>query len=146
MIYLLFSSTPKSSLKSPAATQSSIRPISISSSTSMADSIPVIQSVSSLAGAGEPPARPDMLPTQPIPATQLPATTIQPTTIQQQQAPPPPPPPQVITRTTSETMVKFPDPPAMKNKSVGCKPFMATKGVSCRPHPCHKGTQTDLPR
>ena len=82
----------------------------------MADSIPVIQSVSSLAGAGEPPARPDMLPTQPIPATQLPATTIQPTTIQQQQAPPPPPPPQVITRTTSETMVKFPDPPAMKNK------------------------------
>ena len=111
----------------------------------MADSIPVIQSVSSLAGAGEPPARPDMLPTQPIPATQLPATTIQSTTIQQQQAPPPPPP-QVITRTTSETMVKFPDPPAMKNKSVGCKPFMATKGVSCRPHPCHKGTQTDLPR
>ena len=102
--------------------------------------MPVIQSVSSLAGAGEPPARPDLLPNHPIPATQLGVTPPH-----QVATPPPTPPPQIINRTTQETMVKFPEPPSLKNKSVGCKPFMATKGVSCRPHPCHKGTQTDIP-
>ena len=60
-------------------------------------SIPVIQSVSSLAGAGMPSARPDTLPTQPVPPSQLsPAPP---------PAPIPPPPPQIINRTVTETMV-----------------------------------------
>jgi hypothetical protein len=89
--------------------------------------MPVIQSVSSLAGAGDIPAIPDRLPTEPIPPSQ-----IQPTV-------------QTITQTIKETMVKYPDAVEMKNKSTMAKPFMHTKGVSCRPHPCHKGTQTEGP-
>ena len=41
------------------------------STTAAGGPMPVIQSVSSLAGAGEPPAQPDRLPTQPLPAAQL---------------------------------------------------------------------------
>ena len=41
------------------------------STTATGGPMPVIQSVSSLAGAGEPPAQPDRLPTQPLPAAQL---------------------------------------------------------------------------
>jgi len=104
-------------------------------------SIPVIQSVSSLAGAGMPSARPDTLPTQPLPPSQL---SPAPPTAPPHQCPPPPPP-QIINRTVTETMVKFPDPVESKNKAISCKPYMLTKGVSCRPHPCHKGTQTDIP-
>ena len=70
-------------------------------------SIPVIQSVSSLAGAGMPSARPDQLPTHPVPPSQL---SHQPQQPQQPPhvcpPPPPPPPPQIITRTNTETMVR----------------------------------------
>ena len=91
----------------------------------------VIQSVSSLAGAGQPGPRPDTLPTEPLPPGQLPQA--------------PAPPPKVITKTVMETVVKAPPTVEVKNKQVSAKPFMATKGVSCRPHPCHKATQTDIP-
>ena len=80
---------------SSAASPTTVRPPnSTSSGTSM--DIPVIQSVSSLAGAGEVPSRPDMLPTQPIPATQL-GGSFGPTPPPMQATPPPPP--QVVTRT-----------------------------------------------
>jgi len=120
------------------ATGTSTNSTSHVSNASGADtSIPVVQSVSSLAGAGMPSARPDTLPTQPVPPSQLsPAPP---------PAPIPPPPPQIINRTVTETMVKLPDPVESKNKAISCKPYMLTKGVSCRPHPCHKGTQTDIP-
>ena len=91
-------------------------------------SLPVIQSVSSLAGAGDVPAIADRLPTEPLP---------QPQQVQQSV--------QTITQTIKETMVKFPEAVEMKNKATMAKPFMHTKGVSCRPHPCHKSTQTDIP-
>lgn len=89
--------------------------------------MPVIQSVSSLAGTGELPARPDRLPTEPVPPAQI-QQSIQIQT-------------QTITQTVKETMVKYPEAVEMKNKATMAKPFMHTKGVSCRPHPCHKSTQ-----
>ena len=92
-------------------------------------SLPIIQSVSSLAGTGDIPTIADRLPTEPIPHSHM------------QQ------PVQTITQTIKEkeTIVKYPEAVEMKNKSTMAKPFMHTKGVSCRPHPCHKGTQTDIP-
>ncbi len=102
----------------------------------------VIQSVSSLAGAGQPGPRPDTLPTQPLPPNQLPSSG---SPQQQQKQTQPAPPPKVITKTVMETVVQAPPTVEMKNKQVSAKPFMATKGVSCRPHPCHKACQTDLP-
>ncbi|TRY76975.1 hypothetical protein TCAL_11562 [Tigriopus californicus] len=94
------------------------------------EEMPVIQSVSSLAGTGELPAQPDRLPTMPIPTSQLAMPTIQ---------------TQTIREVVKETMVHQPEPKVMKNKGTLTKPFMQTKGISCRPHPCHKATQTEGP-
>ena len=95
---------------------------------SQSSPMPVIQSVSSLAGAGDLPARPDRLPTEPVPASQI-QQSVQ---------------IQTITQTVKETMVKYPEAVEMKNKATMAKPFMHTKGVSCRPHPCHKSTQVTI--
>ncbi|XP_075228394.1 zinc finger protein without children isoform X2 [Lycorma delicatula] len=41
-------------------------------------------------------------------------------------------------------IIKPPQPTKMSNRSSQCRPYMHTKGVSCRPHACVKQTQTDL--
>ena len=84
--------------------------------------MPVIQSVSSLAGTGDLPSN---QPSQPVPTAQMQT--------------------QVIREVVKDVMVHRAESKLMKNKGTLTKPFMQTKGVSCRPHPCHKETQTEGP-
>lgn len=99
--------------------------------------MPVIQSVSSLAGAGELPAQPDRLPNQPVPASQLGSSppAVQQVTTQVQ----------TIREMVKDTMVQIPEPAEVRNKATLTKPFMQTKGISCRPHTTTRATQTDIP-
>lgn len=97
--------------------------------------MPVIQSVSSLAGAGDIPSQPDRLPIAPLPAYQLPPQ--QPPQIQIQT--------QTIREVVKDTIVHQPEPIENKNKGTLTKPFMQTKGISCRPHTTTKSCQTDFP-
>merc|ERR1719188_1953400 len=109
-----------------------------------AGAMPVIQSVSSLAGAGDLPAQPDRLPTQPLSVAQLgssPPAAAAAAAVQQQIAPQV----QTIREMVKDTMVHTAEPAQVRNKATLTKPFMQTKGISCRPHTTTRSTQTDLP-
>ena len=109
---------------------SSSTPSSSTSSVTSTSTMPVIQSVSSLAGTGAIPSHPDRLPQTPIPPSQLTPVSVQVQT-------------KTIREVVKETLVQPPEAKVMKNKGTLTKAFMQTKGVSCRPHPCHKDVQTD---